>query len=369
VSGGVGRIDMTFSNLYYLTHYYTGYTSQMAQSVTWGISACSNTSQSGWYPNVSPTNPVSGPFSGGPSTGGLESRFNPQDMRYYSCLLLCIPSATGGTCCYCNTAENLGTTAGFIGNAGSNLAQCYIIHPSATVTTGGTGPYTMSIVMNTITNGIVFSQCEGINTCNAARDGVVNGVNGSSTGTTNNITFTSTSPAAFSNPWSYRGPLYYQYDLIPPTNISCRNTFRFTNQAYVQYSDQMNFTVPQNPANNQALTIYSAVTCQNFPRTNQIQISPTFFSSGSTNITNNLLYTHSCYVELLNEFVLGPSSEQVYRNYEIYCLPITNGLQSGINAGNLIPTVTNPNWQLAYRYRFPPFGTGQEFCNSTYVIC
>jgi hypothetical protein len=92
---------------------------------------------------------------------------------------------------------------------------------------------------------------------------------------------------------------------------------------------------------------------------------------------STILYLYGYYVELINEPEDGPpippfntAFTQVYRNFNIYTIPITNGVIAGNvtppsnTLGNVIPNVTNPNWFLIYRKRY---GT-QEVCNSQYVV-
>jgi hypothetical protein len=130
VSGGQGLISMTFTDVNDLLTYYNDWQSKYIS------------------------------YSGNPT--------DCTDIDYYRYFVLRIPLAVGSDTC--------GDTTGF---------QDYFIHPSAIVTTGGTGPYTMTITMPTISKCITFSPCD-LN-CNINEDVAINQINISSTGITNNI--------------------------------------------------------------------------------------------------------------------------------------------------------------------------------------
>jgi hypothetical protein len=381
----VGIIQIEFNNTFWLNHYYSSYLNTMNSISTWGISGCTatgtTTNNGSFFPGWS-SSLDQGAFSGGTSANNIPSYLDPQDIRYYRSFTLCLPSSTGSSSCFSNTSEICPAgNCGFIGNSPNGLSQCYRIHPSAIVTTGITGSnYFMRIVMSTVSKNIQFTSCQ--QNCINTSDNFINSVNNSSTGTTNNISFTTTSPSVFSNPFSTSSILNYDYTLTGISNsfsAQCRTVSRYSRNLGLQWYDYMNYTIPQNPSTNAALTNYSATTCPNFRRWQ----NPINFTQPTSAVAiNSNLALANFYVQLLNEPVNGPpippantAFTQVYRNYEIYCLPIVNGVIAGNTTppandiGAVNPTVTNPNWVLAYRYRFPPSGTGQEVCNSTYVIC
>ena len=109
---------------------------------------------------------------------------NPTDCNeidFYRYFLFVVPLTTGTT--------NCGDSIGY---------NTYTIHPSALVTTGGTGPWTMSITMPTISDCITFNSCElGCNDCINA---ILININSSSTGITNNISLTTNIGARLNKP-------------------------------------------------------------------------------------------------------------------------------------------------------------------------
>jgi hypothetical protein len=102
------------------------------------------------------------------------------DPDFYRWFQIQIPLASG--------SDNCGDTTGY---------QSYYIHPSAVVTTGGTGPYTMTITMPTISKCITFTPCE--TGCDSSEDIYVNFINNSSTATTNNISIVSNTGSKLDN--------------------------------------------------------------------------------------------------------------------------------------------------------------------------
>jgi len=102
------------------------------------------------------------------------------DPDFYRWFQIQIPLASG--------SDNCGDTTGY---------QSYYIHPSAVVTTGGTGPYTMTITMPTISKCITFTPCE--TGCEDSEDIYVNFINNSSTATTNNISIVSNTGSKLDN--------------------------------------------------------------------------------------------------------------------------------------------------------------------------
>jgi hypothetical protein len=363
-SPSVGVIQMEFDSTYWLNYYYSSYLSRISLSSEYGISGCTATATTSDYGTFYPktifpvASPTFGPFSGGTWTGGTTSPFNKTDRRYYRGLRLCVPSATGNSQTFSNTAD--GSGQGFTGNAGNGLAQCYTIHTSALVTTGITGSnYYMRIVMNTIEDGLTFSPCQPI--CTSSKTNCINAINGSSTATTNNISFTTTVPAVFGNPFETTSRLFIPIDFTGYTggfSATCRSITRASAIGNMYWYDSINYTVPQNPSNGQAIPQYSGVTCPNLQR----RTFSLDFSSGNTSNRNTSLLLFNYYVQLLDT----PG----YKDYEIYCIPMTNGIVQGTsttdnNIGSLYPTISNPNWQLAYRFQ----NGVATFCNSTYVIC
>jgi hypothetical protein len=146
IFGGEGLITMNFTNYSDLEHYKNN----------WDY----------FYTN----------FAGSPA--------NPLDVDYYRYFILSIPLATGSQQC--------GDLVGY---------QDYFIHPSAVVTTGGTGPWSMSITMPTISNGLTWDSCD-VN-CSAYTIDIVNEINVSSTSLGNAISITTNTGSKLEYPfWS-----------------------------------------------------------------------------------------------------------------------------------------------------------------------
>lgn len=93
------------------------------------------------------------------------------DVDYYRYFVVKIPLASGSTQC--------GDSTGY---------KEYDVHPSAVVTTGGTGPWSMTITMPTITDCITFNPCDF--NCQASKQAIIDQINQSSTAVTNNISIT-----------------------------------------------------------------------------------------------------------------------------------------------------------------------------------
>jgi hypothetical protein len=369
---GTGVIDMTFSTFYWFNYFYSSYFNTMNSNSNWGLSSCTATTTSTgtptFYPGALPSNPTNGPFSGGTTSNNIPSYSDPTDTRYYRAFNLCIPSATGSTFCKRNDLENCpAQNCGFVGNGGGGLMQCYIIHPSAIVTTGVTGSnYGIRIVMSKINKNINFDTC--VNYCGNHVDATVTAVNFSSTGTSNNVSFTSTAPSLLTNPFTSISPVFIVNDLSGTSgsfSANCSTNYRNYSQGLTYNYDYMNITIPQNPSTNLAMLQYSGVTCPRLPR----NTSPININGNATDVKTNYLFVYMN--ELLNEPVNGPlippantAYTQVYKNFNIYTLPITNGTLDGGFLGNVLPNLTNPNWVKIYTFRYDV----QEFCNSTYII-
>ena len=179
---------------------------------------------------------------------------NPLDVDFYRFFNLRIPLATGSTQC--------GDLTGY---------ENYNIHPSATITTGGTGPWTMSITMPTITNSLTWGSCDiG---CSGFTNGIVNFVNDSSTGTTNDILFTSNTGSKLEHPFFRWRQLYVNNSVVTAST-----------QAYqIQIPNYVNQTIPYSGSPLTIIPSLSAETCDlsNFNLVN---------SGGSTNLGSYTWY-------------------------------------------------------------------------------
>ena len=150
---------------------------------------------------------------------------NPLDVDFYRAFNLKIPLATGSTQC--------GDITGY---------QDYKIHPSAIVTTGGTGPWTMSITMPTISNSLTWTSCD-LN-CTNNTNQIVDLLNNSSTGVTNNISFTSNTGSKLIHPFNRASVLNSQtVTLTAQTNTSGVAIPKYVNET-ISYSGSPLTLVP-----------------------------------------------------------------------------------------------------------------------------
>jgi hypothetical protein len=177
VSMGQGIINMTFSHLSDLSSYYNAIL----------------------------------PYSG--------MTFPSTDIRYYKYIQLKVPKSTSpGQIC---------------GDGTTQLS--YYIHPSFTMTSGGTtGNYTLDMTMPTISKNISFTSCELY--CDNYANQVVNGINISSTGSTNNESFSSTTGSRYTQStttiiWS-----------ITQTSLDVASGN--TNMGIYYFGDYTNVTIP-----------------------------------------------------------------------------------------------------------------------------
>jgi hypothetical protein len=206
IVGGIGRITITCSDYSDFLSFYNGYLTN--------------------YNN----------HAGTPS--------DPTNIDYYRYLYLTIPSPATTAC-----------------GDGTNF-DYYYIHYSTTVTTGGTGPWTVQLTMPTISRQISFDGCD-IN-CLTYVNGVVISVNNSSTGTTNNINTTSNTGNRVIQPIS-RG--YWVYEAVNTRTTSSWSGYytvaKWQNQT-IGWTGETNTYVPQfsgeactfNTWNNSLPTIY-----------------------------------------------------------------------------------------------------------------
>lgn len=114
----------------------------------------------------------------------------------------------------------------------TTLYQYYVIHHSSVVTTGGTGPYTMSITMPTIVKNINFNNC--LINCDLNVQGLVNSVNQSSLSQNNNLIFTTNTGSKWQNP--FRDGEKYQITnrtLTAYTDSDFITSWQFQNETYV----------------------------------------------------------------------------------------------------------------------------------------
>ena len=184
----------------------------------------------------------------------------------------------------------------------TTIYESYYIHCSSVVTTGGTGPYSMTITMPTIVKNLFPSFCD-LN-CDNRINSVVNFVNTTSLSTTNNIN-------AITNVGSkYQEPFVY-YIFVSSNNDSSTS---FTNTGKFFITKYANETIPSS-VNNILIPSLSAQTCQ---------------------FIGNSLTTNSLTIPLHEQYVFVYRT-QIYDtgnvgNFRVYASPITNFQYSGTPA-------------------------------------
>jgi hypothetical protein len=146
-----GFISFSFNSIEDLTHYYSSY-----QSV---ISYINNT-------------------SGGASNDDTQ-------INYYRLFKLRVPN---------NSNPNLQC-------GDTTPTEEYTLHHTSAVTTGGTGPYTMTLTMPTIINNMNFTNCSLY--CNSFTNNFVNSINNSSLSQSNNIGFTTNTGSKYQSPFFF----------------------------------------------------------------------------------------------------------------------------------------------------------------------
>jgi hypothetical protein len=232
---------------------------------------------------------------------------DPTNINYYRYSNFVVPNPLGSVNC------GDGTTFRFIP---------FFLN-TAVVTTGGTGPWSMTITMPTITPQISFTTCD--TNCDAYLNLVVNGVNNSSTGTTTNFSGTTTTGSKASNPFAP------QYKLRLLTNPFTAQTIAA--QTYIQ-TPYMYRTIPWSGVSNTLIPSLSGLTCY-----------PYGVCDGSNLNCRRYYYYHQ--LRLTN-----PSDP---RDFEIYASPITDLQYSGS---------PSPIYELALTYS----GQTVTYANPTYCI-
>jgi hypothetical protein len=232
---------------------------------------------------------------------------DPTNINYYRYSNFVVPNPLGSVNC------GDGTTFRFIP---------FFLN-TAVVTTGGTGPWSMTITMPTITPQISFTTCD--TNCDAYLNLVVNGVNNSSTGTTTNFSGTTTTGSKAFNPFAP------QYKLRLLTNPFTAQTIAA--QTYIQ-TPYMYRTIPWSGVSNTLIPSLSGLTCY-----------PYGVCDGSNLNCRRYYYYHQ--LRLTN-----PSDP---RDFEIYASPITDLQYSGS---------PSPIYELALTYS----GQTVTYANPTYCI-
>lgn len=258
-----GLINFVFTGITDLQYYYSGYLSMMS---------C---------------------LSGGSST-------NNTNLGFYRFFELRIPNPS-------NPDEPCGDTT---------PTKIYFLHHTAVVTTGGTGPYTMSITMPTITNGYNSVGC-GDCSQNQLNYGV-NSCNNSSLSTTNNITIITNLGSKWVAPFRNGVKHLIQSDSAISTGGSSYLTrWQFENETYA-YSGVNNTIIPS----------LSGKTCEY-----KGELSTYYFNSGGFG-----------YYQNAGKWVIYLTNENNIEDFEITVEGKSNWIYNGV----IITALTYSNGSITY---------------------
>jgi hypothetical protein len=272
VTNNNGVINMTFTDLNDLNIYLTSYNNKKTSLI----------------------NQVTNPWIDDPTI-----------INYYKYLRLEIPYTVGNNLC------------------GDGINRLYFnVHLSSVPISGITnGLYTLTIPMPTIQSGLLtFDQCEiG---CASGLSNIISSVNSSSTGTTNNISFTNNSGSLFDIPFSVI------FSISPITTTRLSGTI---GNAYSS-DDRLNRTLPVSGATYTLIPSLTGFTCD---ISDKGQVSSNgrivYFSSYRVNLTdpNNL----RSFEIRANEIINGALQTT---NYPILVLTYVDG----------VITFSNPNYVI-----------------------
>jgi len=221
--------------------------------------------------------------------------------------------------------QNINETCG-----DTTIYNSYDIHCTSVVTTGGTGPYFMTLTMPTIVKNINFTDCE-LN-CDSNIVNSVNSVNLSSLSSSNNINVTTNVGSR------YQYPFYCGKWIYSSTNSVTAQTF----SGFFRVTKYANETVPYSGNSNTLLTSLSAQTCD-FENNSVIQY-----------------YQYVSYWQYIYQYKIEIFDPNNVTNFRIYGSPITNFQYSGSTPYNY----TLPIYELALEYS----GGTITYSNSNYCI-
>lgn len=216
---------------------------------------------------------------------------DPSNIQYYRSFVVLVPNPVAGNC-------GDGTTF-----------DRYDFHYSSVVTSGGTGPWYVNFTMPTMLNTYSFTSCD-LN-CQLYRNIVVNEVNNSSTGTSNNINATSTGGNRAATPISNYRTLVVNTDENTGSTRSGSISIRNYQSETIGWTGETNTLVPE----------YSGSTC-------------TFTNWGYYN-NYYVKYSFVYQIRLIN-----PSNPE---DFEVWGSVITNSVYDGYPS--------DVNYTLALRYQ------------------
>ena len=233
------------------------------------------------------------------ATSGYNS--NPTNINYYQYITLAIQNSTG------------------LQECGDNTTPTYFdIHYSSVITTGSTSnSYTLTMDMPTITKQINYTTCEQF--CESTLNSLVNTINSSSTGTTNNMIRTTNRGQRYVSPFYQDRKLTFNVN-NPATGATIQGLYQFYNS--------YNLTIPfsGNSSPYTPITSLSAQTCD-------------FSTKGVTlNPGNQRYQLQQVYVY---DYDLRLTSPPNLTSYTIKANPIVNGVRTATNYPDTVVTVVN----------------------------
>jgi len=244
---------------------------------------------------------------------------------YYSSYQLMMSQLSGGSS---SINSNLGFYRYFelhIPNAQNPYEECgdttpvisYIIHHTSVVTTGGTGPYTMSVTMPVITQGYFPTGCESCS--NYSIQQVVDYCNNSSLSNTNNTTIFTTTGSKWEYP--FRNGKYFVIQSL--VNSAA------TQQHFITNGQFQNETYAYSGVNNTIIPQLSGKTCEY-----KGELDTIYWGSGGFG-----------YKQYLGEWTIRLTNPNNVLDFEILVSPKTNWIFTG---GPTITALTYSNGSITY---------------------
>jgi hypothetical protein len=241
----------------------------------------------------------------------MNGSFDNTNINYYKFFILSVPNNS-------DPNENCGDETNVVS---------FSIHHTSVVTTGGTGPWFMTLTMPTIQNNISFDNCT-LN-CTTNINYVVNNVNIDSLSSSNIITINTNTSSKYINPFGiYRGVSYYSGTPQTYTFASfyLKTNWNFENETYVYSADNSNNLI--------LITSLTGKTCQNKGLTYNLSDNRGF---------QDIIYSNSYRYELtdINNNLL--SFNVLAPNLSNYILS-DNFPNTAMTVVNNVVTYANPNY-------------------------
>jgi hypothetical protein len=194
----------------------------------------------------------------------------------------------------------------------------YYIHPTSVVTTGTTGGlFTLNITMPTITNQLTWTTCQV--GCTSDTNYVVDVINNSSTGTTNNMSNTNIKGNRYVTP--FNGEIALTYTNNPKTRA---NFNKRTNAG--------SFVRKTLPMSGSSFTLIPSISAETCSYANQSAYYPNDISYGLNN---------DVYVQIIYNFNVYATNPLNPNDFKITTSPIVNGDYAGNSQYNFQQVGTN----------------------------